>query len=218
MSLMRVAHIDVKTIIALNVHEVKNLMALLMLKLDAVQTADDAISESRLLCHRVNDCMERMLLLFNLQSERLEPYISNHSPADFIDEFVSNAQVLAGHKINIVKEVMDAPDYWFFDRDLVEMAMMNAIHNALRFAQYEIKIRAYEVNQMLVLEVVDDGAGYMGDLLLDPMSAILHKNQGLGLYLAQAIAQIHVNKDRHGQLLLHNNEPATGAVFSLQLP
>ncbi|MFA5170238.1 MAG: HAMP domain-containing sensor histidine kinase [Sulfuriferula sp.] len=218
MSLIDTANIDVKTIIALNVHEVKNLMALLMFKLDEVQSTEQAIADSRLLCHRVNDCMERMLLLFNLESERLRPNIADYSPADFVDEFVRNAQVLAGSRIKIVKAVEQAPSYWFFDRDLVEMAMMNAIHNALRFARHEIKISAYVANQMLVLEVTDDGAGYAEDLLADPVTAIMQTSQGLGLYLANAIAQLHVNKDRQGQLLLHNNEHPRGAVFSLQLP
>jgi signal transduction histidine kinase len=218
MSLIETADIDVKTIIALNVHEVKNLMALLVFKLDEVQSAEPAIVDSRLLCHRVNDCMERMILLFNLESERLRPNIADYSPADFVDEFVRNAQMLAGDKINIVKDVERAPSYWFFDRDLVEMAMMNAIHNSLRFARQEIKISAYEADQMLVLEVTDDGEGYSDSLLKDPVASIMQTSQGLGLYLANAIAQLHVNKDRKGQLLLHNNEHPRGAVFTLQLP
>ncbi len=218
MNLIDTPHIDVKTIIALNVHEVKNLMALLMFKLDTVQVVDDAITESRLLCHRVNDHMERMLLLFKLQSEHLTPHISDYSPIDFVDEFVANAQILAGSEIKIVKDVADAPSYWFFDRELVEIAMMNAIHNALRFAQHEIKIRAYQANQMLVLEVTDDGSGYPAEMLAAPVTTFLQTNRGLGLYLAHAIAQIHTNKNSHGQLSLHNNQHSHGAVFGLQLP
>lgn len=213
--------IDLKTVLALNIHEIKNLMALLMLKLDAIKSENREVGDARLLCHRVNDCMEQMLLLFNLQTERLTPSIEAHSPADFIEEFVQNAVVLAGEKIAIEMNVAAAPEYWFFDRDLIEMAMLNAVHNALRYADKRIIISAALQNGELALTVEDDGAGFPQAILDDPVGALVsqrYEEMGLGLFFAEIIAKAHVNKDRQGKLLLHNTGQNQGGVFTLQLP
>lgn len=213
--------IDLKTLLALNIHEIKNLMALLMLRLDAVKAENMEVGECRLLCHRVNDCMEQMLLLFSLQTEKLVPSIQAHSPADFVNEFVNNAVVLAGGKLAIDMQVEYAPDYWFFDRDLIEMAMLNAMHNALRYAKNRIIIRAAVVDNALALSVEDDGAGFPQAILDDPARSVKsqhYEELGLGLFFADIIARAHVNKDRQGALLLHNKGENTGGIFILQLP
>lgn len=213
--------IDLKTLLALNIHEIKNLMALLMLKLDAVKSENQEVGDARLLCHRVNDCMEQMLLLFNLQTERLAPSIEAHSPADFIEEFVQNAVVLAGGRIAIEMDVENAPGYWFFDRDLIEMAMLNAVHNALRYADKRIVIRAAMLNDELALIVEDDGEGFPQGILDNPARTIANQHYeelGLGLFFAEIIAKAHINKARQGKLLLHNKGENQGGVFTLQLP
>jgi len=217
----KVTAIDLKTLLALNIHEIKNLMALLMLRLDAIKSESIDVSDSRLLCHRVNDCMEQMLLLFNLQTERLAPSIEAHSPADFIEEFVQNAVVLAGGKIAIEMDVDNAPAYWFFDRDLIEMAMLNAVHNALRYANKRIVIRAALANEELALTVEDDGDGFPQAILDNPVGSVVNQHtdgMGLGLFLAEIIAKAHVNKARQGKLLLHNKGKNQGGVFTLRLP
>jgi K+-sensing histidine kinase KdpD len=221
MNSSNVSAIDLKTLLALNIHEIKNLMALLMLRLDAIKSENIDVSDSRLLCHRVNDCMERMLLLFNLQTERLSPSIEAHSPGDFIEEFVQNAIVLAAGKITIDMDVEQAPAYWFFDRDLVEMAMLNAMHNALRYAEKRIVIRATLDNDALLLSVEDDGNGFPQVILENPIGTLSEQHtdgMGLGLFLAEIIAKAHVNKARQGKLLLHNKDAGHGGVFALQLP
>lgn len=213
--------IDLKTLLALNIHEIKNLMALLMLRLQAVQMAHGEVSDCQLLCHRVNDCMEQMLLLFSLQTEKLVPSLQANSPSDFISEFVNNALVLADGKLAITMEVEFAPDYWFFDRDLIGMAMLNAIHNALRYAKNRIIIRAALEDNALTLSVEDDGVGFPQAILDDPLRSVKsqhYKDLGLGLFFADIIACAHVNKNRQGALLLHNKSGDTGGVFTLQLP
>lgn len=221
MNLANGSEIDLKTVLALNIHEIKNLMALLMLKLDAIKSANNEVGDARMLCHRVNDCMEQMLLLFNLQTERLTPSIEAHSPASFIEEFVQNALVLAGGKIVIDMNVASAPEYWFFDRDLIEMAMLNAVHNALRYADKRIVISAVLRDDELVLMVEDDGVGFPQAVLDDPVGSLTNQHyeeMGLGLFFAEIIAKAHVNKDRQGKLLLHNTGQNRGGVFALQLP
>ncbi len=221
MSTDDIAAIDLKTVLALNIHEIKNLMALLMLKLDAIKSENGEVGDARLLCHRVNDCMEQMLLLFNLQTERLVPSIEAHSPSGFIEEFVQNAIGLAGDRFEIKMEVAHAPDYWFFDRDLIEMAMLNAVHNALRYAKTRIVIGAGLLDNQLMLSVEDDGDGFPQAILDDRVGAITnqrYEEMGLGLFFAEIIAKAHTNKDRQGKLLLHNKGENQGGVFTLQLP
>ncbi|ARU31561.1 hypothetical protein CAP31_07575 [Sulfuriferula sp. AH1] len=216
-----VSAIDLKMLFALNIHEIKNLMALLMLRLDAIKSENIDVSDSRLLCHRVNDCMEQMLMLFNLQAERLIPNIEAHSPADFIEEFVQNAAVLAGNRIAIEMDIENAPPYWFFDRDLIEMAMLNAVHNALRYADKGIVIRANLADNALLLTVEDDGHGFPQAILNNPIGTLSNQHtdgMGLGLFLAEIIARAHINKARRGGLLLHNKGKNQGGIFTLQLP
>lgn len=221
MKTTEITSMDMKTVLALNIHEVKNLMALLMLKLDAMNKENAEVGDARLLCHRVNDCMEQMLLLFELQSERLVTSMEAHSPSDFIEEFVQNAVTLAGSRIKIEMNIESAPAYWFFDRALIEMAMLNAVHNALRYANKSIVIGASLHNDELLLSIEDDGKGFPQAVIENPSE--LSANQryeelGLGLFFAETIAKAHRNKARQGKLLLHNKRHGHGGVFTLHLP
>ncbi|MHB1676922.1 MAG: sensor histidine kinase [Sulfuriferula sp.] len=212
--------IDLKILLASNIHEIKNLMLQLMLRLDAMDSSQADVADARLLCHRVNDRMVQMLLLFELQTEKLMLNLKAHSPTDFIGEFVRNAAALAGGRIIIEMREQNVPGYWFFDRELIEMAMLNAVHNALRYARQRIVISAAMANDTLILTVEDDGGGYPQRILDQPMATWAHTpdGTGLGLFFAGMIAQAHVNNGRQGALVLHNKERDAGAIFILQLP
>ncbi len=221
MQLIDAPAMDLKVLLASNIHEIKNLMLQLMLRLDAMESSQVGLADARLLCQRVNDRMVQMLLLFELQTEKLELTLKAHSPGDFIAEFVRNAAILADGRVVIEMREEDVPGYWFFDRDLVEMAMLNAVHNALRYARHRIVIGAMVADGALRLTVEDDGGGFPQRILEQPMTTWAKVSQGatgLGLFFAAMIAQAHVNHGRSGALSLHNKEQGEGAVFILQLP
>ncbi len=209
-----------KTVLAANLHETKNILAQLMLRLDNMDSHTAAVRDARLLCQQVSDRMVQMLLLFELQAERLVPQYEAHNPADFLAELRENARSWVDGHLRIDSEEDGAPDYWYFDRSLVEMAMMNALHNAVRHASARLVLRTGVRNGRLLFEVEDDGAGYSASVLSAQQDEPLPVSQdgtGLGLYFSALIARAHVNKGQHGELLLHNGE-AGGAVFSLLLP
>jgi signal transduction histidine kinase len=72
---------------------------------------------------------------------------------------------------------------------------------------------------MLLFRVEDDGEGYSESLLnaFEKHHAIetSHRGTGLGLLLANTIAQMHQSKGRHGGVILRNQN---GAVFEMRLP
>lgn len=220
MKATEVEGLTLKTVLAANLHETKNVLAQLMLRLDNMDSQSDAVREARLLAQRVSDRMVQMLLLFELQTERINPQYEAYNPADFLAELRENARTWANDRLQIVSEEDGAPDFWYFDRSLVEMAMMNALHNAVHHAVGKLILRAGMRHGRMVLEVEDDGPGYPATVLSASREQTLPVSQdgtGLGLYFSALIAKAHVNQERQGELFLHNAATG-GAVFSLQLP
>jgi K+-sensing histidine kinase KdpD len=109
------------------------------------------------------------------------------------------------------------PALWFFDRDLVEMALINAIHNSLAYARSALRIEANMMEGYLALSVHDDSAGYPEHILGSTAMNASYRSSGtgLGLQFSSLIAQSHDNQGRLGELRLHNDQ---GAVFCLLLP
>lgn len=107
----------------------------------------------------------------------------------------------------------DAPDLqWPLDRELMLDVLSNALQNAARFAAKRIHLSASHTRDGLVLRVEDDGPGFAHTDVL----AMTPK--GLGLFVAQAIAQLHHRGDTSGALALRNGGDFGGAVFELMLP
>ncbi len=104
----------------------------------------------------------------------------------------------------------DAPLYWYFDHQLVHMAMESAVHNAARFARQAITLDATVRDGELVLSVEDDGPG------LGSQAPSKHST-GLGTALCEAVAQAHHCGARQGQVRLFNG-PQGGTRFELCLP
>ncbi len=215
------ATIDLKVLLASNIHEIKNLLLQLMLRLDAMDSDSAGVADARSLCRRINDRMVQMLLLDELQADKLKLNLAAHNPADFVEDFVRDATALATGRFIIECCKKQVPDYWFFDRELVEMALLNALHNALRYARRRIVIGVAGAANGLILSVDDDGPGYPPSVLhktVEKGAPITKNGTGMGLFFASVIVEAHKNKDRQGALILQNKEGDSGAVFILQLP
>ena len=209
------------TLLAANLHDTKNLMGQLMLRLDAMPGDDPEVREARFLCQQVNDRMVQLLLLFEVREGDLKPQYEAHNPVDFLLELRENARAWASERLNIEMRSEEVPDYWYFDRTLLEMAMMNALHNAFRHARHAIVLSAGMHDGMLQLSVSDDGSGYPDDILHsagDQRLPVSHDGTGLGLFFAGKIASAHSNRGVKGHLRLDNAPSGGGAVFSILLP
>lgn len=132
-------------------------------------------------------------------------------PELFLEDVLVQAQALAGTRIRIVKQVEgELPSFWFFDAQLVRLALDSAIFNALRHAHSRIVLGCRQhADGMLGFYVRDDGPGVQQQR--GPTST------GLGLAVCEQVARAHRNRGRHGHSSLDNNDNG-GAIFELKLP
>ncbi len=217
--------LDLNALAASSIHEVKNLLGQLTLSLEEIAQiqcpgTEQQIAGARFACSRIVDRLTEMLVLYKLDGGHLHPSIAAHSPADFLEDLMLSANNLTAGRIEICIQLeTTAPDFWFFDRDLIESALMNAVHNALSHARSRILLTTEQSGEYLIFRVIDDGAGYPADLLQAPLNAPRVSNQGggLGLFFAHSVARAHQNKDRSGKVQLENTTSG-GAAFILYLP
>ncbi|MGV8991076.1 MAG: sensor histidine kinase [Thiobacillus sp.] len=205
------------------IHELKNNLGLLSMTIDSIPTQgdptqDEPIDSARLQCQEVVDRLQQALLIYKASNQPIRPNIDAYSPHDLLNMIKERAVSLSRGRLQVQVDIaLDTPEIWFFDRDLIEMALINAIHNSLSHAHMGIEIKAELIEGCLALIVRDDSAGYPEHIL-----ASVEKNlpcrasgTGLGLQFSRLIAQSHQNQGRTGELRLHND---AGAVFCLLLP
>lgn len=216
------APLDLNTLAAASIHEVKNLLGQLTLSLDSIAQAEcpgaaEQIASARFACRRIADRLVEMLTLYKLEGGHFTPNIDAHSPIEFLEDLLHEAQTLTAGRITITLQPDAAPPFWFFDRELAQSALLNALHNALGFARTHITLSTGQDGDYLVFRITDDGPGFPQALLDDALDAPRASQQGtgLGLYFANSVAKAHQNKGRVGRVALANKN---GAVFSLRLP
>jgi signal transduction histidine kinase len=220
--------LDLQSLTAASIHELKNLLGQLTLSLDEIAQADcpevaDQVAGARFACRRIADRMVEILTLYKLDGGRQAFAMDAHSPADFLEDLQRDARSLAAGRLAVELDCApDTPAFWFFDRELTQGALMNAVHNALQHARSRIMLAAQAEDGLLMFTVRDDGPGYPADVLAAGPGAprVAHgggKGTGLGLYFAHAVAAAHENKGRTGRVCLANGADG-GAVFSLLLP
>lgn len=212
--------------LAASLHEVKNMLGELTLSLDALQQQcpqqGESIGEMRFVTRQVSDRLVQVLLLYKNDAGALRPNIEAVPPADVLEEMLVETRSLAGDRLVVTLEGEEAPPYAYFDRYLCEMALLNAIHNALRFAHSRIVIGAGKIGNALCFTVEDDGPGFVPDILQRAITPGGHSRDGgtgLGLYFADRVARLHCNNTGEcGRIQLDNNSVLGGARFLLILP
>jgi K+-sensing histidine kinase KdpD len=205
------------------IHELKNNLGLLSMSLDAIPIQaepqhDRTVNDARLLCQSVVDRLQQALLIYKANNQQLQPTIDAYSPHDLVHELMERTVALSRGRLNIDAEIaQDVPAVWFLDRDLIEMALVNAIQNSLAYAHSNICIQAGMLEGCLALTVRDDSVGYPEHILTSVATNTPYRatGTGLGLQFARLIVQTHENRGRFGELCLYND---TGAVFRLLLP
>lgn len=205
------------------IHELKNSLGLLSMTIDSIPVLgepghDEPVDSARLLCQEVVDRLQQALLIYKASNQPIHPNIDAYSPHDLLHAIEARAEALSRGRVKVEMVIAaDAPAIWFFDRDLIEMAMINAIQNSLAHAHSSIRIEANLLEGCLALSVRDDSAGYPEHILESVAANTPYRatGTGLGLQFSRLIAQIHDNQGRPGELHLHNDQ---GAVFCLLLP
>jgi len=166
----------------------------------------------------VVDRLQQALLMYKAANGQIHPTIDAYSPEDLVYELRDTTAALSRGHIEVRTDIdANVPAIWFFDRNLIEMALLNAIHNSLAYARAEIVIKTAMEGEMLSLTIQDDSSGFPGHVLDSVATGTPYRatGTGLGLQFAKLIVQTHVNQGRIGELRLSNER---GAVFQLLLP
>jgi K+-sensing histidine kinase KdpD len=204
-------------------HELKNHLGLLAMTIDSIPLQNDpahdgVVDDARLLCQRVVERLQQALLIYKAANGQIKPSIDAYSPEDLVRELRDTAVSLARGRLEVHCGIApETPAIAFFDRTLIEMALINAIHNALAYARTAIWIEAGIEAGRLTLTVRDDSEGFPEPILSGYTSDAPNRSggTGLGLHFARMIAETHVNQGRGGELRLANQN---GAVFCVLLP
>lgn len=206
------------------IHELKNDLGLLSMTLDSIPATGDAthdqpVDAARLHCQQVVDHLQQTLLVYKATTQKsFHARIDAYSPQEVVEALAARARTLSHGRFAVTLDVAPStPAIWFFDRDLVEMALMNAIQNSLRYARAAIRLSLGVEDEMLALCVRDDSDGYPEHVLssLAANEPCRATGTGLGLQFSRLIAAHHENAGRRGLLRLRN---ASGAEFCLLIP
>lgn len=225
--------IDFTALFAAQIHDLKNLLFLLLGSLEQTIDACHADAEigggtrSRLALLKyngqlINDKLVQMLSLYRFNQGPHLIDLAYRPVEDLFEEIIAEAKPLLGARSIAISSRAEADLCWFFDRDLAAGVINNAIHNALNCAKSEIRLSADTENEFLVIRVEDDGDGFPQEILEHGGNVksldISGGKTGLGLYFSSVCARLHTNKEKTGRIELGNGGSLGGAVFTLLLP
>lgn len=201
---------DFADLAAFTIHDAKNRLALVATRAEVSGDAETlrGILES-------SASLTRLLTYYKAEKNSLGAEVDARVPADLVNELVLD--ISKQTTLTVKADLSAAPTLWFYDENLVRMVLLNALYNALRFAQKNIVISVVDRNGWLEFMVADDGAGFSPEQLVqrDNMQPVSRDGTGLGLYLARRVAALHSNAGSTGRIELNNKG---GAVFTLLLP
>ena len=201
-------------IAALHIHDVKNNLAQLAAE---AQARGDLKNQE--LALRSSQTLTQLLCFYRSETHNLHVQIDAQNPheliTDLINMYANPNQVATGCVVET--QLALAPDLWFYDANLLQMVLANALQNALRFAQKTILISVMVKNDYLEICIQDDGEGYPTAMLNTQIEhvPVTAAGTGLGLRLAHRIVALHTNNGRSGEIILSNLH---GAKFELRLP
>jgi two-component system, OmpR family, sensor kinase len=210
-------------------HEVRNPLTALQVTLEYLHGTPNEIEVSR----GLND--------ISVQAGRLRSLVTDlRKLADLEEQTIERQPVDICELLNEVLETIQVhPDYderqvqltllqspWRLssvqgDRSLISLTCYNLLDNALKFTQAgdNIEVRAFEVDNWLVIEVADNGPGipdndlpFIFEELYRGSNTSNQPGSGLGLTLVWTIVK------RHGGLVTVRSRSGQGTVFTLRLP
>ncbi|MFC3853450.1 sensor histidine kinase [Salinispirillum marinum] len=223
--------LDMATVLASTVHDVKNSLGLISNQLEEViqalteetPEAADKLRRIQMESNRINSGLSHMLGVYRIDNQLLHPSLEEVLVLDVLEDAAARyASTLESQKIRVEVDV-DEELTWYMDPTLVDHVLTNILTNAIRYTKDWIKLLAWEEDGMLCIAIDDNGRGYPDALLncLAPDASLQVKTSstGLGIYFASRIASLHRAEPsgREGRIELINKEGG-GARFALWLP
>jgi len=223
--------IDFASVLASTVHDMKNSLCMLIQSTELIQResqklsdgARDELARLNYEANRLNSNLLQLLSLYRLERNQLPVQIDEYYLSDIIEEVLLKNQFFSEQRKLSIELRQPEGLCWFFDYDLIVNLLNDAVANALRYCQSRILLLLSVQDNMLNIEVHDDGPGFPGFMLdsdnLDMTTPDLANNHtGLGIFFAKLIAGAHLNKGERGTVKLSNGGELGGGVFRLTLP
>lgn len=176
-------------------------------------------------CERLTNLITNVLDLEKFESGSQQLNLTKESLQEVINEAVEGLQhLMAERKIRLHNQIVGSHVQFYFDKDRIIQVMVNLISNAIKFCnpeRGEIILNAYEFNNEIKVDVIDNGTGIKGEeveLVFDKFYQIKHQTRkkptgsGLGLAICKNIIQMHGGK------IWVQPEPNGGTRFSFTLP
>ncbi|GGY64735.1 sensor histidine kinase [Marinobacter zhanjiangensis] len=221
---------DFSMVIASAVHDMKNSLGMLLSTLDDLRKEQQGSPEEhpklnilQYEAERVHSDLVQLLGVYRLGEQRLSAHSDEHYVGDFLNEQLARHQALLdGYGIDY-EIVADDSAVGFFDAELIAGVITSSLNNAIRYTRSRLRLGAREQDGWLVISIEDDGNGYPQSMR-ETGEALLRApdfstgSTSLGLYFASAIANLHHNGGRRGQIRLHNDGELGGGVFEVWLP
>ncbi|HJV64008.1 MAG TPA: ATP-binding protein [Albitalea sp.] len=199
------------------VHDVKNRLVLLgeeLAKLAALPLGSEAQAHVAAANEQAMQLTGKLVEWLTVQKATadggLRAATHEEIPELFLEDLIAQARPLVPAHIELASDIaFDVPPLWFFDRQLVQLALDSALHNALRFARSRIVMGVRCEGPMLCFFVHDDGPGVQ--------SQPAPTSTGLGTKLCEQVARAHRNRGLSGHCRLGDHD-RQGALFELFLP
>lgn len=177
--------------------------------------------------NELKDYIVSILNLSRIETNKMQLNKKSNDINQTIEEVVERVRFLADQKqiaISCELEPMFAIEY---DDDLIRQVITNIVDNAIKYSPDGslVKIKSYEANNAVWVEVLDNGPGIKGSdqnkifkkfsRLGDPLHDKV-KGTGLGLYLSKYFIELH-----GGSIQVRspaNPATGTGTAFTFSLP
>jgi heavy metal sensor kinase len=172
---------------------------------------------------RLNDLVESLLTLARMESGKMSIKPEPVKLAELVNEVRDNLSVLATEKRQTIEVFCGIGLTISADRLLLRQALMNIVHNAVRYAPLEtpISIRTAQRDGDICIEVADQGPGIASEhhtklferfYRVDKSRSRAEGGHGLGLAIAKRSVE-----QQNGRIEMES-EPGKGSVFRIVLP
>lgn len=217
---------DFSMLVASRLHDLKNDLHILIDLENQLKASDISFSsEQKKLFNKmlkqslhIRHEFSQFLAVFKLDKQ-YKPSFQEHWITDFFEllqlQFTDLFPALS-FKINTPEDLS-----WFFDDQLMKVAIHNLVINALKAGATEIQLNGEEAADWLVVHILDNGPGLPAEKLqLQTYESTGGRlNHGLGFLLVKQVCETHENHGKQGKIELSNRpEPDHGAHIRLYLP
>jgi heavy metal sensor kinase len=182
----------------------------------------DALASMLEEARRLSDLVDALLLLARADTGGLSPSLQQVDLTGLVSEVRETLLVLAEEKSQLI-EITAANLVVRADRELLRLALLNLIHNAIRYSGEGtvISLRVKPREKTALVEVMDQGPGIAPEhqqkiferfYRVDKARSRASGGAGLGLSIARWAAE------RQGAHIELESEPGRGSLFRIVIP